>query len=85
MPIHNDTSGMHAMLHDVFVIHDVRVDIGGGSQMGVESEFVDHEDSAEVAGKFYELLKDADKLLHDNTKHIRLWAIVVCIILLGIM
>lgn len=51
---------MHAMLHDVFGMHDVRVD-DSGSQMRVETEAVDEDQEdidEECARKFYDLIKD---------------------------
>ncbi|GLT55491.1 hypothetical protein SLA2020_286080 [Shorea laevis] len=63
---------MHAMLNDVFQMHNSSVN-DGGSQMGMEGEAVEEEqedcDDDDCARKFNDLLKDADKPLHDNTKH----------------
>jgi hypothetical protein len=75
--IHEGSSEMHAMLHDIFTMQDVRVE-EGGSEVGVEAETVqeDLEDSDDGAQKFYDLLKDADKPLHEKTKHSKLGAIV---------
>jgi hypothetical protein len=46
--------------------------------VGVEAKVVedDIEDSDVGARKFYDLLKDANKSLHENTKHSKFGAIV---------
>jgi hypothetical protein len=77
IPLHGGSSGMQDMLNDVFAMHDVCVEVGG-SQVEAEAESVDAEieDSNRGANKFEELLKDADTPLHENTKHIKLGAIV---------
>jgi hypothetical protein len=42
-PIHESDSGMQSLLHDIFSIHDIRVN-EGGSQMGVEADNVQHDE-----------------------------------------
>lgn len=60
------------MLHDVFPLHDLQVD-EGASQMGVEAEVVHEDQQGPIEGrvkKFYDLLKNVDKLLYEGcTKH----------------
>ncbi|GLT67457.1 hypothetical protein SLA2020_397670 [Shorea laevis] len=69
---------MHDMLNDAFQMHNSSVDDGGceigmeGEPVGEEQEDGDHD----CAKKFYDLLKDANNPLHDNTKHSKLGAIV---------
>jgi len=83
IPLHEGSSGMQDMLTDIFVMHDVCVEVGE-SQVGVEAEAeaeaksvdVEIEDSNRVPNKLEELLKDADTPLHGNTKHNKLGAIV---------
>jgi len=72
---------MQDMLTDVFVMHDVCVEVGWpevGVNAEAESESVDVavDDSNRVPNKLEELLKDADTPLHGNTKHSKLGAIV---------
>ena len=69
---------MHAMLVDIFGMHEVR---GNDcvSQMELQSDAVDgiHEEvDEENARKFYSLLKEAEKPLHEKTKHSKLGTIV---------
>ncbi|XP_062162205.1 uncharacterized protein LOC133869265 [Alnus glutinosa] len=77
MPPLDGSSGMHAMLHDIFNMHDVRAE-EGGSEVGAQAEAVqeDSNDFDEKTRKFFDLLKDADTPLHENTKHSKLGAIV---------
>jgi hypothetical protein len=76
MPPLDGSSGMHAMLHDIFNMHDVRAK--GGSKFGAQAEAIqeDSDDFDEKMRKFFDLLKDADTPLHENTKHSKLGAIV---------
>jgi hypothetical protein len=65
---------LYQMLHDVFRMHDGRVD-EGGSQMEAEVEAMEdaQEDTDdECVRKFYNLIKDANKPLRENTKHSKL-------------
>jgi hypothetical protein len=48
-PRHEGSSGMHTLLHDVFPIHDHRVD-EGGSQRGVEVEVVHQDQQSPIEG-----------------------------------
>jgi hypothetical protein len=69
---------LHQILHDVFRMHDSRVD-EGGSQMEAKVETMEEvqEDTDDkCAIKFYNLIKEADKPLYENTKHSKLGAIV---------
>jgi hypothetical protein len=77
-PIPDEETTMGAMLHDVFGMHDVRTD-EGLSEMGLEAKVVEEDQEAdddECAKKFFNLLKDAEKPLHENTRHSKLGAIV---------
>jgi hypothetical protein len=77
-PIPDESRTMHAMLQDVFGMHDIRAD-DGECQVEVQAEDVPEaveEEIDENARKFYNLVKDADKPLHDKTKYSKLSAIV---------
>jgi hypothetical protein len=74
----DESRTMHAMLVDTFGMHKVR---GNDyvSQMKLQSDAVDavHEEvDEENARKFYNLLKEAKRPLHEKTKHSKLGAIV---------
>jgi hypothetical protein len=81
--LHGGSSEVQDMLNDIFAMHDICVE-AGGSQVGVEIEAeaeaesveAEIEDSDNGANKLDDLLKDADMLLHENTKHNKLGAIV---------
>lgn len=76
-PIHEGSSGMQALLHDVFSMH-IRVN-KGGSQIGVEAEDVHLNEKARIGKtkKFFNLLKELEELLWSGcTSHIIFSAIV---------
>jgi hypothetical protein len=68
---------MHAMLRDIFIMHDVRID-NCGPQVVVQGD----EENVNVEGvvgdvlKYQDLLKKAEKPLHTGTKHSKPSAIV---------
>jgi hypothetical protein len=68
---------MHPMLRDVFGMHDIRKD-NSEPQVVVEGdeEIVVKEADEVDAGKYHELLKEAETSLHDRTKHNKLSATV---------
>jgi hypothetical protein len=66
--LHGGSSKVQDMLNDIFAMHDVCVE--------AESVEAEIEDSDNGANKLDDLLKDADMLLHENTKHNKLGAIV---------
>ena len=71
-------ANMHAMLRDLFGMHDVRED-NNESQPGVqgaEEPIVDDEPDRVDAQKYNDLLQKANKLLHGKTKHSKLNATV---------
>jgi hypothetical protein len=77
-PIPDELRTMHAMLQDVFGMHDIRAD-DGECQVEVQAEDVPEaveEEIDESIMKLYNLVKDADKPLHDKTKYNKLSAIV---------
>jgi hypothetical protein len=68
---------MHAMLHDVFGMHDASVDNCDPQVVGqgVEENVTEEAATGDIL-KYHELLKKAKKLLHTRTKHSKLSAIV---------
>jgi hypothetical protein len=69
---------MHAMLRDLFGVHDVKED-NYKPQLGDQSakeHIVDDEPNRGDAQKYEELLKKANKPLHEKTKHSKLNATV---------
>ena len=74
----DESRTMHDMLVDIFGMHEVR----GNNyvfQMKLQSDVVDavHEEvDEENAMKFYNLLKETEKPIHDKTKHSKLGTIV---------
>jgi hypothetical protein len=69
---------MHAMLADIFGMHEAREN-DCVSQIELQSDVVNavHEEvDDENAKKFYSLLKEAKKTLHEKTKHSKLGVIV---------
>ena len=69
---------MHAMLCDLFDVHDVRED-NNESQPGVqgaEEPIVDDEPDRDDAQKYDDLLKKANKPLYEKTKHSKLSATI---------
>jgi hypothetical protein len=78
VPIPDESITMHAMLQDVFGMHYIWT-IESGCQVEVQAEDVPEvvkEEIDESARKFYKLVKDAYKPIHDKTKYNKLWAIV---------
>jgi hypothetical protein len=75
MPTHDKSSGMQAMLRDVFAMHNDHMTspVGVESKAVVEEDIVDYDENA---SKFYALLEEDDKPLHANTKHSKLGAII---------
>ncbi|GLT55221.1 hypothetical protein SLA2020_283620 [Shorea laevis] len=70
-PISDGSSGMQALLHDVFPVHDIQVD-EGVSQMGVEEENIQQNEQSrtEEAKKFFDLLKESEEpLWSECTEH----------------
>jgi hypothetical protein len=68
---------MHILLRDAFGMHEVREENrgpGGVEQLGEEN--VNVPPAASGAQKYYDMLKKADKPLHEGTKHSKLSAIV---------
>ncbi|GLT55145.1 hypothetical protein SLA2020_282930 [Shorea laevis] len=77
-PISDGSSGMQALLHDVFPMHDIQVD-EGVSQMGVEEENIHQNEQSrtEEAKKFFDLLKESEEPLWSGcTEHTIFSAIV---------
>ena len=77
-PMQDKSRPMHAMLADIFGMHEVR---GNDcvSQIELQSNVVNavHEVvDDENARKFYSLLKEAEKPLHEKTKYSKLGAII---------
>ena len=77
-PMQDKSRTMHVMLADIFGMHEVR---GNNcvSQMELQSDVVDVVHKAvdeKNARKFYSLLKEAEKPLHEKTKHSKLGAII---------
>ncbi|XP_059461829.1 uncharacterized protein LOC132190807 [Corylus avellana] len=74
----SDQSGnMHAMLRDVFGMHDIRED-NCESQVVVQGDeeiVVEEADEVDVR-KYHKLLKEAKTLLYDRTKHSKLSATI---------
>jgi hypothetical protein len=73
----DESRTMHAMLADIFDMHEVRNDCI--SQMELQSDVVNavHEEvDNKNARKFYSLLKEAEKPLHEKTKYSKLDAII---------
>jgi hypothetical protein len=72
-----DVNGnMHAILRDLFGMHDVRED-NNEPQLrvqGAEELIVDNEADKGNAQKYEDLLKKTDKPLHEKTKHSKLSA-----------
>jgi hypothetical protein len=69
------------MLHDVFRMHDGRVD-EGRFQMGAKVEAMEESHKYiddKCARKFYNLNNDADKPLHENTKQNKLGPLYIFI------
>ena len=69
---------MHAMLCELFGVHDVRED-NNESQLGVqgaEEPIVEDEPDKGDAQTYDDLLKKTDKPLHEKTKHSKLSATV---------
>jgi len=68
-PIHDSSSGMRDMLHEVFPTHDLEQDPGLSqcpiSEMGDETEGVyeDRQGTSEGTQKFYNFLNDANKAI----------------------
>jgi hypothetical protein len=77
-PMHDESRTMHAMLADIFGMHEVRGN-DNISQIELQSDVADVVDEVvddENAKKFYSLLKEAEKPLHEKTKHSKLGAIL---------
>jgi hypothetical protein len=69
---------MQSMLQDVFGMHNIRAD-DGECQVEVQADYVPEtvdEEIDESAKKFYNLVQDANKPLHDKTQYSKLSAIV---------
>jgi hypothetical protein len=82
-PIHDSSSGMRDMLHEVFPTHDLEQDPGLSqcpiSEMGDETEGVyeDRQGASEETQKFYNFLNDANKPLYEGcTEYTKFSAIV---------
>jgi hypothetical protein len=78
VPIPDESRTMQSMLEDVFGMHNIRAD-DGECQVEVQDEYVPEaveEEIDESATKFYKLVQDADKPLHDKTQYSKLSAIV---------
>jgi hypothetical protein len=82
-PIHDGSSGMRDMLHEVFPTHDLGQDPGLSqcpiSEMGDETEGVyeDRQGASEGTQKFYNFLNDANKPLYEGcTEYTKFSAIV---------
>jgi hypothetical protein len=74
----DEGGNMHAMLHDLFGMHDVRE---GNNEpqprvQGAEGHIVDNELDWGDAQKYDDLLKKAEKPLHEKTRHSKLSATV---------
>ena len=69
---------MHAMLRDLFGVHDVREDNNKSQPrvQGAEEPIVDDEPDRGEAQKYDDLLKKEDKPLHGKTRHNKLSATV---------
>jgi len=74
----DESRTMQSMLQDVFGMHNIRAD-DGECQVEVQEEYVleaVEEEIDESARKFYKLVQDANKPLHDKTQYCKLLAIV---------
>ncbi|XP_062160249.1 uncharacterized protein LOC133867485 isoform X2 [Alnus glutinosa] len=71
IPPADESSVMHAMLHDIFDMQHVRAD-EGGSEVGVQAETVqeDPDDFDEGARKFFDLLKGKTASANENTEEL---------------
>jgi len=72
-----ESGDMHAMLRDAFGMHEVREENrgpGGVEQLGEEN--VNIPPTIGGTQKYYDMLKKAEKPLHEGTKHSKLSAIV---------
>ncbi|XP_062174596.1 uncharacterized protein LOC133879844 [Alnus glutinosa] len=83
-PIHDSSSGMRDMLHEVFPTHDLEQDPGLSqcpiSEMGDETEGVyeDRQGASEGTQKFYNFLNDANKPLYEGcTEYTKFSAILL--------
>ncbi|XP_062164999.1 uncharacterized protein LOC133871588 [Alnus glutinosa] len=78
VPIPDESKTMQSMLQDVFGMHNIRAN-DGECQVEVQAEYVPKaidEEIDESAKKFYSLVQDADKPLHDKTQYSKLSTIV---------
>jgi hypothetical protein len=69
---------MQSMLQDIFGMHNILAG-DGECQVEVQADYVPEavdEEIDESAKKFYNLVQDADKPLHDKTQYSKLSAIV---------
>jgi hypothetical protein len=71
-------ANIHVMLLDLFEMHDVREDNNEPQPgvQGAEEHIANDEPNKGNAQKYKDLLKKADKLLHNKTKHNKLSATV---------